>query len=564
MQLPWLVSLVALLRRVRGPWLNSLIVMGGYLLSRATGLLREVVISAQFGTSADLGAYRAAFKVTDMLYMVIIGGALGSSFIPVFIQVWDREGAARAWRLFNAVITWALMLLVLASILVGVAAPSLVLLYGQQEVVGRTLDLDLTAHLVQLFLLSPLLLGLGGLAMATLNARDHFVLPSLAPALYNLGIIGGALLFAPWWGIWGLAWGVIIGAWFYLVVQLPGLWNIGMRVRPTFGRGLTELRTVAWQMGPRVVGQAAAQISILVTGALTARLMMGAERLAGLDYAYQLMLLPYGIFSLSLSTVAFPRLARLFSEGKQQELEDRVRRTVRVILFLTLPAMVALMVLAVPLVRLLFQRGAFDHLSLAYTVIPLPAYAAALPAFSLSEILIRTFYARQQTWIPVLVGILQVGLNLGLGILVLHLGGGVGALALAFSVANNLEAWVLVRVLARQVPGIWHDRGFWRSVRASMLATLALALVLWAVREGSIATGGWSFLAMEGDYLWPTHLPALLGWLAVVGVVAGGVYVGGAAGCGSEEVRLFWQKGATLLKRRRGESENGTEREESE
>ncbi|NJN65987.1 MAG: murein biosynthesis integral membrane protein MurJ [Chloroflexaceae bacterium] len=522
--------------------------MSGYLLSRATGLLREVVISAQFGTSADLGAYRAAFKVTDMLYMVIIGGALGSSFIPVFIQVWDRDGAARAWQLFNAVVTWALTLLVLASILVGVAAPSLVLLYGPQDLAGRTLNLELTSHLVQLFLLSPLLLGLGGLAMATLNARDHFVLPSLAPALYNLGIIGGALLFAPWWGIWGLAWGVIIGAGFYLLVQLPGLWAMGMRVRPTFGRGLTELRTVAWQMGPRVVGQAAAQVSILVTGALTARLVMGAERLAGLDYAYQLMLLPYGIFSLSLSTVAFPRLARLFSEGRQHELEDRVRRTVRIILFLTLPAMIALIVLAVPLVRLLFQRGAFDQVSLAYTVMPLPGYAAALPAFSLSEILIRTFYARQQTWIPVLVGMLQVGLNLGLGILALHLGGGVGALALAFSVANNLEAWVLARVLARQGSGIWRDRGFWRSVRASVLATLALALVLWAMREGSIATGWWAFLALDGEYAWQTDLLPLIGWLAGVGVVAGGVYAGVAAGCGSDEARWFWQKGCKMFK----------------
>jgi putative peptidoglycan lipid II flippase len=536
----------SLLSRLRGPMVSSLIVMGGYMLSRITGLLREVAISAQFGTSADLGAYRAAFKVTDLLYMIIIGGALGSSFIPLFIQVWERDGARRAWHLASAVVTWALLLLAAASVLVGLLAPTLVRwFYAGPDFTAQ--QLATTTGLTQLFLLSPLLLGLGGLAMAALNARDHFMLPALAPAIYNLGIIAGALFLAPHWDIWGLAWGVIIGALCYLLVQLPGLWHIGMRLRPTFGRGIAELRAIAHHMTPRVFGQAASQLSILVTAALTARLSLGLQRIAGLDYAYQLMLLPYGIFSLSLSTVAFPRLARLFAEGQREELVSSVRRTLGTILFLTLPATVALVALAVPLVRVLFQRGEFDNTSLLYTVVPLAGYVTALPAFSASEILIRTFYAMQQTRIPVLVGLLQVGLNLSLGLLALHLGGGVGMLALAFSVANNVEALLLLLLLERQLPGIWREQTLWRSLRAALLATVAVALLLWGALH--LSTPAMPFLHPGGDYTWQSDLGPLVGWLGAVGVLGGGVYLLLTWLLGAVEARVAWAKLTALAGR---------------
>ena len=531
------MQLSSLLTRLRGPLFSSLLVMGGYVLSRVTGLLREVAISAQFGTSADLGAYRAAFKVTDLLYMVIIGGALGSSFIPVFLQVWKQDGANRAWRLASAVVSWALALLALASVLVWLLAPQLTgWFYGGFE----PHELMLTTSLTRIFLLSPLLLGLGGLAMAALNARDHFALPALAPSLYNLGIMGGALLLAPHWGIWGLAWGVIAGAFCYLLIQLPGLWRMGMQFSLTLGRDLAELRTVGTQMAPRVIGQAAAQLSLLVTAALTARLVRGAEHLTGLEYAYQLMLLPYGIFSLSLSTVAFPRLARLFADQALQELRDSVRRTLRVILLLTLPATIALVILAVPLVRLLFQRGEFDETSLIYTVVPLLGYATALPAFSVSEILIRTFFAMQQTKIPVLVGILQVLLNLLLGSLALMMGWGVGALALAFSIANNIEALLLFVLLGRQLPGIWQDRLLWRGIRAAVLATLLLAGGLWAMVQVSVPW--FPFLQVGAAYSWQQDLVPMIGWM--VGVGTGGVvcYAALAAMAGSEEARMVWRK----------------------
>ncbi|MFP4437616.1 MAG: murein biosynthesis integral membrane protein MurJ [Chloroflexaceae bacterium] len=540
------MQLSRLSRQVRSPLFNSLIVIGGALLSRITGLARDVVISARFGTDADLGAYYAAFRVTDLLYMVIIGGALGSSFIPVFIQVWQRDGSERAWHLASAVVTWALALLALASALLWVLAPQLTVWFFD----ATETNIALTARIIRLFLLSPLLLGLGGLAMAALNAQDRFTLPALAPAIYNLGIIGGAIFLVPFLDIWGLAWGVIIGAGLYLLVQIPGLWGMGMRLHLTLGRGMLELKTIAQQMTPRVFGQAAAQISLLVTAALTTWLTLGFERLAGLNYAYQLMLLPYGVFSLSLSTVAYPRLARLIAENRHAELDASVRNTLSTILFLTIPATVALVILAVPLVRLLYQRFAFDQTSLLYTVMPLLGYATALPAFAAAEILIRAFYAMQQTWTPVLIGLLQVTLNLGVGTLALLSGGGVVALTLAFSLATNVELLLLLIMLGRRRPGIWGERTLWRSLGATVLATGGLALLLWVVRRFSLP---WlPFLALSGSYAWRQDMLLLLVWVAVVGGVGSLGYLGMAAALGSREAREVGARLRTRLRLGRG------------
>lgn len=521
------------IQRMRvSPLINSVIVMGGYLLSRVTGLLREVAISARFGTGAELDAYRAAFKVTDFLYLVVIGGALGSSFIPVFLQVWNRDGEERAWRLASAVTTWALLILAGCSgVLFVFAAPLTNWLWSKGFDAS---GLALITQLTRLFLLSPLLLGLGGLAMAALNARDRFTLPALAPAIYNIGIILGALL-ASRLGVWGLALGVVCGAALYLLVQIPGLWQLGMRLQPTLGRELKELGVIARQMAPRVIGQSAAQASILVTALLTARQGVGAGQISGLDYAYQLMLLPFGIFSLSLSTVAFPRLAQLYAEGQIDTLVANVRRTLAIILFLTVPASIALWVLGVPLVRLLFQRGAFDETSLRLTLGPLLGYASALPAFAASEILIRTFYAMQQTRPPVLIGLLQVVLNIFLGSLALQAGGGTAALALAFSLANNVESLLLFLLLGRRLPRIWHDRTLMHSIGASLGAALLLGAGLLALRQFS--TPLLPFLAVGAPYVWQRDLAALIGWLALAAATGGLLYIGVAAALGSPEAR---------------------------
>ncbi|MGQ9482518.1 murein biosynthesis integral membrane protein MurJ [Chloroflexus sp.] len=491
---------------------NSLIVMGGFILSRITGLIRDIVASYYFGTSAEMAAYGAAISTVDLLYLVIIGGALGSSFIPVFIELWEREHPARAWELAGAVVTWALIILGVASAILFLSAPWLVpLLYGGEGFSSATLDLIVA--LTRLFLLSPLLLGLGGLAMAALNARDRFTMPALAPSIYNLGITAGTLC-APWLGIWGMAWGVVIGALGYLCIQIPALRDLGMHLRSHLGRHLPELGRVARAMGPRVIGQAAAHLSIVATLALAARLPDGDAKLAGLRWAYQLMLLPYGVFALSLSTVAFPRLARLVAEGQLPELMDDVRATLGRILWLTLPATAALITLGPALARVLFERGAFDAVSLQYTAAALTGYAFALPAFAASEIMIRTFYAMQRTWPPVLIGLMQVAINIMLGMVLLARGGDIGSLAIAFSMANSIEALLLAMVLRRHLPGIWYAPDLWKRMISALFSSVVIGLGWWYMRE--LIPGATPFSA----YRWPDDLPGLL--VGLIGLGGGG------------------------------------------
>ncbi|NCC34216.1 MAG: murein biosynthesis integral membrane protein MurJ [Chloroflexia bacterium] len=519
------MQLGMLLRRVRGGALgNSLIVMAGFVLSRVTGLLRDMVATYLFGTSAEAAAYRTAFSVVDLLYLVIIGGALGSSFIPVFIETWERDGKERAWQVASAVVTWALLVLSIASMVIFLAAPWLITtLYGGQDFDQATLELS--TQLTRLFLLSPLLLGLGGLAMAALNARDRFTLPAVAPSIYNLGIIGGALLGqALGLGIWGMAWGVVIGALLYLLVQIPGLYGLEMRLRLQLGRGIEQVKRIARQMGPRVLGQAAAHISLVVTLVLAARLSDGTAKVAGLGYAYQLMLLPYGIFSLSLSQVAFPRLARLVAEERYDDFSNDIRRTLGTILWLTLPATAILLTLGFPISRVLFQRGAFDTASLQHTTNALMGYALALPAFATSEILIRAFYAMQRTWTPVLIGIGQVGLNMSLGIFFVRAGNDVTSLAFAFSIANNIEALLLLLLLGNAIPGIWAERALWRSVGVAVIASGLVGaglLLLTSVSQGAIPA-----LTATHAYVWTEDMIALSAWLIGALALAGAAYLG--------------------------------------
>lgn len=522
---------------------NSLIVMGGFVLSRVTGVLRDIVVLAQFGTGDALGAYRAAFKLPDLLYLVLIGGALGSTLIPVWIEVQGRDGARRAWRLASAVLGWSLLLLALASLLLAVLAGPLVrLVFSGEDFDPATLQL--TVDLTRLFLLSPLLLGLGGLALALLNALDRFTLPALAPSVYNLGILAGALI-APWLPesqqIWALAWGVIGGAALYLLVQIPGLLRAGMRLSLTLGRDLPELGTIARQMAPRVLGQTASHINLVVSAALIAQLPEGADALVGADTAYQLMLLPYGVFALSLSTVAFPTLARLYAARQLDALQANVRMTVATIVTLTLPSAVVLIMLNLPIVRLLFERGAFSTTSTQLTAGPLIGYATVLPAFALSEILIRSFFAMQNTRIPVAVGLLTIALNLALGGVALQLFASALGIALAFSLSNNLEALLLFVLLGRSLPGIWNDRALWRALAAAVLGSGVLLAFLWAVERFSMrfvpALG-----TTPGAYRFPADFLPLALWLGLVGGLGAVLYLGVSTALGSPVVLALYRR----------------------
>ena len=369
------------------------LVMALFVVSRALGLLREMVIGHQFGTSGDLDAYLAAFRLPDILFQIVAGGGLASAFIPTFAGYLARSDERGSWRLASNIIN---LVLIVTAVLAGLAA--LLAPWLMRAVIAPGFDpgrQELAARLMRLMLVTPVIFGVSGVAMGTLNARQHFLLPALAPILYNLGIICGALLLAPGLGVQGLAWGVVAGALGHLLVQIPGLIRHGFRYTLTADLRDAGVREVIRLMLPRMVGLAAVQVSFLVNTILASGLVAGS--LAALNYAWLLMLLPQGAFAQAVATAAFPTFSAQVAKGQQAELRSALAATLRAVLYVTLPAAVGLIVLRRPLVQLLFERGAFTAASTHMVAGALALYALGLPAHSVVEIIVRAFYAMHDT-----------------------------------------------------------------------------------------------------------------------------------------------------------------------
>ena len=281
---------------------NTAIVASAFVVSRLLGMVREMVIAARFGTTSDYDAYVAAFRIPDLLFLVVMSGAFGSAFIPIFGAMLSKGDPARAWRLASSILSWTLVALSgMALVVVLLAGPLM------RQVVAPGLNdeqLRLATNLTRMLLLSPLLLGLGAAFKGMLEAQERFALSAYAPVFYNLAIIFGAVALVPFFGVYGLAWGVIIGASLHAALQAVGLWRGGMRLRLSLDRNVDGLRQVVALMTPRVLGQAAFQVNFIVMTNFASKI--AASRVGALNYAYQLLMLPYGVLALSLSTVIFP------------------------------------------------------------------------------------------------------------------------------------------------------------------------------------------------------------------------------------------------------------------
>lgn len=496
--------------------LNTLIVAGGYFLSRVLGLVREAIISNQFGTSLEISAYRAAFTIPDLIYLVVAGGALGSAFIPIFSGFVAEQHEEAAWRLASAVFNWMCISLLAASVLIVLLAEPLVAL-----TVGSGYDRStqaLIAVLIRLLMVQVVLLGIAGLGKATLESFDRFTLPALGSNLYNLGIIGGALLLAPTMGIYGLVWGVIAGAALFVLVQLPGLLAVGLRYTPVLKID-DAVRQVARLLGPRVFGQSALQLNMIAIVSFASQL--GESAAAANSFAFQLMTLPHGLIALSLGTVIFPQLARFHAAGNREGVRDMALRAVRGVLFLALPASVALAALRLPILRLLFEHGEFTSASTELTASALLWYALGLAAFAAAEIVVRTFYAMRDTRTPVIVGIGAVVVNIALAWGLTRLGLGLGGLALAFSVANILEAATLLGLLSGRVGGLG---AFWGAFGRMVLSTFVFGGVLLALLR--VSQPVLAFLAPGDTFAWRADALPLAIWLAFALAIGGLVYAG--------------------------------------
>lgn len=503
-------------------------------LSRVLGLVRDVVIASQFGTSWEYDAYLAAFKLPDLLFNVISGGALGSAFIPTFTDYLTRDDKAGAWRLASAVINWLLVILSAFAAITAIFAPQLVRTVIAPGFTDPA-QIALTAEVMRWLMISTVIFGISGLLMGILNAHQHFLLPALSPVMYNLLIIAGAWFLGPVWGVKGLAAGVVAGSLIHLLVQVPGLARFGARYLPTFAPTDYGVRQVARLMAPRMLGLAAIRLNFIWDTFLASWLSHGS--LAGLDYGWRLMLLPQGIIAQSVAAAAFPTFSALAARQAWDDLQRAFTATLRGVLYLSIPAAIGLLMLGRPIIQVLYQRNAFDDTSTTATVWALTFYTLGLVAHSAVEILTRAFYALKNTRTPVAIGVVAMGVNIALSWALLNLfrWGGLpphAGIALASSIAVTLEtAWLMHRL--RRLPG--------------RLSVLPLMPAL-----GKMLLSGGGMALWLGGMLW--LLAGVSPWIvAPVGIVSGaGIYGILSLGLKMDEPVMVARKITDRLGRRTG------------
>ena len=507
-------------------------VMFAIILGQLAGLLRGVLVAQAFGASPQLDAFFAANRVSETLFLLVAGGALGSAFIPTFTGLLTRGEKDSAWRLASTLAKVVTLILTLLAVLLAIFAP-LVVRYALAPGLSANIELfTLTVSLLRIQLISAVLFGLGGLIVGILNAHQIFLIPALTPAMYQLGIIFGALVLAPSMGIYGLAWGVVIGATFYFIIQIPSLIKLLDPHRLTdtspkstvktqdnystypswiwgrLGGGLrirdANTRQVLLLMIPRLLGVAVVQLNFWVNTNLASKMEAGS--VTGLYYGFSLMLMAQAAIAQSVAIAAMPTFSAQHALGKTDEIRSSLAAALRGILMMSLPASIGLILLREPLISFLYQRGEFDEHDVQLVAWALLWYAAGLVGHSIMEVLTRAFFAQQDTKTPVLIGTVAMGLNVIFSLWFSKLFAEIGwfplgGLALANSLATALEAAILFIVMRKRLNGIEESsvvRGFLVYALASLGMGLGLlfwiqasvGLMRWVVALGGVAVGG--------------------------------------------------------------------------
>lgn len=440
-------------------------VMAAIVLGQVLGLIRGVLVAQAFPAN-ELDAFFAANRVSETLFVLIAAGALGSAFIPTFTGMLAQGNRRAAWRLASALGNLIVLILTVLALLAALFAPAIVRYLLAPGFSADPSQFALTVELLRLQLASVILFGLGGLVVGVLNAHQIFFVPALAPSMYQLGLIFGVVVLGPGYGIRGLAWGVVLGATLYLLLQVPALLRVGRAASleidapwytPTLGLEEPSVREVVRLMLPRVAGIAVVQLNFWVNTWLASLMRSGS--VAALQYGFSLMLMAQAAIAQSVAIAAMPTFSAQFALGRHDDLRSSLTAALRGVLLLAAPASAGLILLRKPIVTLLYQRGHFDAYMTSLVAWALLWFAAGLIGHSMLEVLTRAYYAQRDTRTPVIVGASAMGLNvllsIGLSSLFLQVGWMPhGGLALANSLATALEMSTLLFLVRRKLGGL--------------------------------------------------------------------------------------------------------------
>lgn len=387
---------------------SAAIIIGALsMASRFLGIFRDRVLAGQFGAGDILDAYYAAFRLPDLVYNLLILGAVSAGLIPVFTSLLAKHHEAEAWKLINSILNILSVLLLIICVILFISAPWLVPLITPGFPPHK---MELVVGLSRIMFLSPFFLGLSAIFSSILQSYRKFLIYSLAPIFYNLGIIFGALYLVEPFGIYGLAWGVVIGAFAHMIVQLFPIFSVGFKYRLNFDWRDKNVIKVVKMMVPRTVSLAISQINFVIITVIASTLAAGS--LAIFNLSNNLQSFPLGVFGVSLAVAALPVLSTMAAEKKTKDFILTISSTFRQILFFIIPISVILYVLRAQIVRVILGSGNFNWFDTRLTAACLAIFCLGLFAQGTYPLIIRGFYALHNTKTPFYIGMVTMVVNI--------------------------------------------------------------------------------------------------------------------------------------------------------
>jgi len=427
---------------------TSLLIAFFFFIDKVLAFVRIGIISRQYAGSVELlDTFNAANNLPDVLFALISGGALAMAFIPLMSEYLTTRGRAAAWDLFSRVANLAFLVTGSIAVLVAVFAEPIVNAelgiapgFGAQQ-------RQLLADLMRLNLIGTIIFSISGLVMASLQANQHFLLPALAPTMYNIGQIFGAIFLVPRFGIHGLVYGVILGAALHLLVQIPALFRYQFRWTPALDLRHSGLIEALKLLAPRLLTMFGIQLIVLARDNIASRLdQVGA--VTSLTYGWMIMQVPETLIGTAIATAMLPTLAELAARADWSGFHQAIEKALRVLIALTLPVAAVMAAGINPLVRAAFGFDADTSTLVTWTT---RAYLLTLTGYSIQEIAARSFYARKEPMYPLYAVILRVVLFIAIGILGITYFREIGAPVVAFAeIALLIESIVLLRWLSQR------------------------------------------------------------------------------------------------------------------
>ncbi len=478
-----------------GRIISAAVIIGvASLGSRLLGLLRERVLTTTFGAGDTFDAFVAAFRLPDLIFNLVVVGALSAAFIPLFTEKLiknQKKANKEAFDFAIAVLNIILVIVVLLALLYVVFANKLVPLITPGFSGEK---LATTILLSRIMALQPILLAISFVFSGILNSFKRFIAYALAPIVYNIGIILGVIYFVPLIGIAGIGWGVVLGAALHMLVQLPSIYAVGFRWRGTVSWSSKDLATLWRMIIPRAFGLAGQQVNLFLVTIIGSSLAAGSITVFHL--ANNVQSLPIGVFGLAFAQAAFPTLAEQIAKNEKRRFLNTLTRSFRYILFFIIPLSMFFFLLRAQMIRVLFGAGAFDWEDTILTFETFGLLLISLFAQATIPLLTRAFYVRQNTSIPVIISLISMVVNVVLALL-LAPRLGVQGLALAFSSAAIVNVLMLLGTLHWQLGG-FNDRqvlfSLFKITSAAIISAAAVQLLKYPLAAVVDMTRFWGVL----------------------------------------------------------------------